>query len=169
MTTANHSVHYTIGVCSLGAFLIAWRAQGLCALQIGDQPAALVEALKRRFPQAVPGDEDPQSADTMAAVAAFIDDPSRDIDLPLAPIGTPFQQRVWQALRTIPAGTTASYRDIAVRIGAPGAARAVARACANNPLAVVIPCHRVIRSDGTLSGYRWGIDRKRRLLEREAA
>ena len=175
MATANQqgqtdaTVRFTVGVCSLGAFLIAWRAQGLCAILIDDQPASLIDALKRRFPAAAPGDNDPQSADMLAAVAAFIDDPSRDIDLPLAPFGTPFQHRVWRALREIPAGTTASYREIAERIGAPGAARAVARACADNPLAVVIPCHRIIRSNGALSGYRWGIDRKRKLLKREAA
>lgn len=167
--TAAASVHFVIGLCSLGALLVAQSERGLCAILIGDDPTALARDLRRRFPTARRIDRDPDFDQLVAAVSGFIESPGDPLDVPLDPQGTAFQQRVWRELRQIPAGETVSYQEIARRIGAPGAARAVARACADNPLAVAIPCHRVVRNDGSLSGYRWGVERKRKLLEREAA
>ncbi len=164
----NTDIRFAIGQCSLGAILVAGSQRGICAILIGDDPELLIQDLQDRFPKAnlIGGDSDFEA--WMAQVVGFVESPAIGLDLPLDIRGTAFQQRVWQALREIPAGTTASYSDIAERIGAPKAVRAVAGACAANALAVAIPCHRVVRNDGALSGYRWGVERKRALLEKEA-
>ncbi|KON80605.1 methylated-DNA--[protein]-cysteine S-methyltransferase [Azoarcus sp. PA01] len=167
-TLATASVRFAIGECSLGAILVAASARGVCAILIGDNAARLADDLQGRFPRAMLIGGDAGLEQTVAAVVRFVEAPALGLDLPLDIRGTAFQQRVWQALREIPAGRTASYAEIAQRLGAPKAVRAVAGACAANPLAVAIPCHRVVRNDGQLSGYRWGIERKRALLDREA-
>ena len=161
-------IRFAVGECSLGSILVAATDQGVCAIMLGDDPEVLVCDLQDRFPQAqlLGGDEDFEHV--VARVVGFVEAPALGLDLPLDVQGTAFQQRVWQALRAIPCGTTASYTEIAERIGAPQAVRAVAQACASNTLAVAIPCHRVVRQDGALAGYRWGVERKRALLEREA-
>ncbi len=161
------SVRFAVGECSLGSVLVAASEKGVVAIQFGDDADALVRELQDRFPKAklVGGDEAFERV--VALVVGAVERPE-DMDLPLDVRGTAFQQRVWQALREIPRGATASYADIAARIGQPKAVRAVARACAANAIAVAIPCHRVVRTDGSLSGYRWGVERKRVLLEREA-
>ena len=161
------SIRFAVGQCSLGSILVAATDKGICAILLGDDPEALVRDLQDRFPKAqlIGGDEDFE--DVVAKVIGFVEAPALGLDLPLDVRGTAFQQRVWQALRAIPAGTTASYADIATHIGAPQAVRSVAQACAANTIAVAIPCHRVVRTDGSLSGYRWGIERKRALLDRE--
>jgi AraC family transcriptional regulator, regulatory protein of adaptative response / methylated-DNA-[protein]-cysteine methyltransferase len=164
----SNEIRCAIGECSLGSVLVAQSPRGVCAILLGDDPSALARDLKQRFPNAnlVGGDRDLEKR--LAQVIGLIESPAMGLELPLDPRGTAFQQRVWQALRRIPAGSTASYTDIATRIGTPKAVRAVAQACAANAVAVAIPCHRVVRSDGALSGYRWGVERKRTLLEREA-
>jgi AraC family transcriptional regulator of adaptative response/methylated-DNA-[protein]-cysteine methyltransferase len=164
---ANTEIRFAIGQCSLGAILVASSNRGVCAILIDDDPDVLARDLQDRFPSAdlVGGDADFEQL--VAMVVGFIEAPRLGLYLPLDVRGTAFQQRVWQALREIPAGETASYTDIARRIGAPKAVRAVASACAANTLAVAIPCHRVVRTDGSLSGYRWGVERKRALLDRE--
>jgi AraC family transcriptional regulator of adaptative response/methylated-DNA-[protein]-cysteine methyltransferase len=141
----------------------------VCAIALGDDPQALLHELQDRFPRAELVGGAAGFEALVAQVVGLIEQPGIGIELPLDLRGTAFQQRVWQALRQIPAGQTASYADIAARIGSPTSVRAVARACAANTLAVAIPCHRVIRSDGALSGYRWGVERKRELLSRERA
>ena len=165
----NAEIRFAVGECSLGAILVARSARGVCAILLGDDPDALARELQDRFPRATLIGGDPAFEDLVAKVVGFVEAPGLGLDLPLDVRGTAFQQRVWRALREIPAGTTVSYRELARRIGSPTAVRAVARACATNPLAVAIPCHRVVRSDGGLSGYRWGVERKRTLLQREAA
>jgi len=165
---AQVTIRFAIGQCSLGAILVAASARGLCAILIGDDPDALARDLQDRFPKAEFIGGDAEFEQWMAQVVGFVEMPKLGLDLPLDVRGTAFQQRVWQALRDIPVGQTASYTDIAQRIGAPQAVRAVAGACAANALAVAIPCHRVVRTDGSLSGYRWGVERKRALLAREA-
>jgi AraC family transcriptional regulator of adaptative response/methylated-DNA-[protein]-cysteine methyltransferase len=161
------SMRFAVGACSLGSILVATTDKGVCAILLGDDPAALVRNLQDRFPKArlIGGDDDFEQ--WVAKVVGLIEAPALGLDLPLDVRGTAFQQRVWQALRAIPAGSTASYTDIAKRLGMPKAARAVAQACASNTIAVAIPCHRVVRTDGSLSGYQWGIERKRALLDRE--
>jgi AraC family transcriptional regulator of adaptative response/methylated-DNA-[protein]-cysteine methyltransferase len=166
---AGASIRFAVGECSLGSILVAATDKGLCAILLGDDPAALVRELQDRFPKAGLLGGDATFEALVARVIGFVEAPGLGLDLPLDVRGTAFQQRVWQALRRIPAGSTASYTAIARRIRAPRAVRAVARACASNPLAVAIPCHRVVRTDGGLSGYRWGVERKRALLDREAA
>lgn len=161
-------IHFAVGRCSLGEILVAQSARGICAILPGDDPDELLRDLQHRFPRAELIGGDPAFEKTIALVIAFIDQPGSELALPLDIRGTAFQQRVWLALRDIPPGTTVSYSQLAERIGMPGAARALAGACAANPLAVAIPCHRVVRNDGALSGYRWGIERKRALLERES-
>jgi AraC family transcriptional regulator of adaptative response/methylated-DNA-[protein]-cysteine methyltransferase len=163
------AIRFAVGQCSLGAILVAATHKGVCAIQLGDDPDALVRALQDRFAKAqlIGGDADFEKL--VAKVVGFVEAPARGLDLPLDLRGTAFQQRVWEALRKIPAGTTATYTDIAKRIGRPKAVRAVAAACADNPVAVAIPCHRVVRLDGNLAGYRWGVARKRALLDKEAA
>jgi AraC family transcriptional regulator of adaptative response/methylated-DNA-[protein]-cysteine methyltransferase len=162
------AIRFAPGVCSLGVILVAATDRGVCAILLGDDAASLVRDLEERFPLAtlVRGDRDFER--TVAQVVSFVEAPRMGLDLPLDVRGTAFQQRVWQALRAIPAGSRASYSEIAERIGSPKAVRAVAQACAANALAVAIPCHRVVRHDGALAGYRWGVERKRALLEREA-
>ncbi|WP_159713606.1 methylated-DNA--[protein]-cysteine S-methyltransferase, partial [Geminicoccus flavidas] len=153
---------------SLGQLLVAASETGICAILLGDDPALLERDLALRFPKAELAAGDERFQDWVAAVVRFVEAPKLGLDLPLDVQGTAFQERVWRALREIPPGATASYAEIAERIGAPKAVRAVALACAANRLAVAVPCHRVVRSDGDLSGYRWGVARKRQLLEREA-
>jgi AraC family transcriptional regulator of adaptative response/methylated-DNA-[protein]-cysteine methyltransferase len=162
------SIHFAVAQCSLGAILVATTDKGVCAISFGDEPDALVRALQDRFPKAELLGGDAGFEKLVARVVGFVEAPGQGLDVPLDIRGTAFQQRVWQALRAIPPGTTASYARIAAEIGAPAAVRAVAQACATNTLAVAIPCHRVVRSDGALSGYRWGVERKRVLLDREA-
>lgn len=166
---AGESIRFAVGQCSLGSILVAATDRGLCAVQLGDDPAALVEEFQGRFPNARLKGADADFELWMAQVVGAVESPAAvGIDLPLDVRGTAFQQRVWRALRGIPPGSTVTYADIARRIGAPSAIRAVAGACAANPVAVAIPCHRVVRADGSVSGYRWGIERKRALLARES-
>ena len=164
----NAAIRFAVGECSLGSILVACSERGVCAILIGDDPDALARDLQDQFPHAALLGGDEQFEVLVARVVGFVDAPSIGLDLPLDVRGTAFQRRVWEALRGIPCGETASYSEIAARIGAPKSARAVARACAANVLAVAIPCHRVVRSDGALSGYRWGVERKRVLLEQES-
>jgi AraC family transcriptional regulator of adaptative response/methylated-DNA-[protein]-cysteine methyltransferase len=166
---ADAEIRFAVGQCSLGAVLVAQSARGICAILLGDDPDALVRDLQDRFPLATFIGADRAFERTVATVIGFVDDPGRGLDLPLDIRGTAFQQRVWSALRRIPPGRTASYSEIARRLKMPNAARAIAGACAANPLAVAIPCHRVVRTDGALSGYRWGVERKQALLARESA
>ncbi|MCW3480314.1 bifunctional DNA-binding transcriptional regulator/O6-methylguanine-DNA methyltransferase Ada [Neisseriaceae bacterium JH1-16] len=165
---ANTAIRFAIGQCSLGAILVAQSERGVCAILLGDDPELLIRDLQDRFPRAELLGGDTDFEQLVAQVVGFVEAPALGLALPLDVRGTAFQQRVWQALREIPAGETASYTDIAQRIGSPRAVRAVAQACAANALAVAIPCHRVVRTDGALSGYRWGVERKRALLDREA-
>ncbi len=162
------SLRFAVGQCSLGAILVASSEKGVAAILLGDDPEALVHELERDFPNAELSGSDPDFERLVATVAGFVDNPSQGIGLPLDIRGTAFQEKVWLALMEIPVGKTMTYSEIAERIGAPGAARAVGAACASNMLAVAIPCHRVVRTDGSLSGYRWGIERKRTLLGRES-
>ena len=164
---ANTEIRFAIGECSLGSILVARSERGICAISLGDDPEALARDLQDRFPHARLIGDDAGFAALVARVVGFVETPNVGLDLPLDVRGTAFQQRVWQALREIPPGSTASYAEIALRIGAPKSVRAVAQACGANPLAVAIPCHRVVRQDGNLSGYRWGVQRKQALLERE--
>lgn len=166
---ATDRIRYGFGDSVLGGVLVARSGEGVCAILLGDDEDALAADLATRFPHAHLQRDDTSMRATADAVARLLEAPTRDPQLPLDIRGTAFQRRVWSALRAIPRGATASYADIAARIGAPAAVRAVAGACAANPLAVVVPCHRVVRRDGGLSGYRWGIERKRALLQREAA
>jgi AraC family transcriptional regulator of adaptative response/methylated-DNA-[protein]-cysteine methyltransferase len=164
---ANADIRFAIGQCSLGAILVAQSQRGICAITLGDDPDLLVRLLQDRFPKATLIGGDPAFERLVAQVVGLVEAPQHGLSLPLDVRGTAFQQRVWQALRAIPPGTTVSYAELAQRIGAPTAVRAVAGACAANAIAVAIPCHRVVRTDGNLSGYRWGVERKRALLERE--
>lgn len=165
---AGARITFAIGQCSLGAVLAASSDKGVCAILLGDDPQELARDLQDRFPNAELTGGDPAYAATLARVAALADAPASGFDLPLDIRGTAFQQRVWEALRKIPAGETASYSEVAEMIGAPRSTRAVAGACAANAIAIAIPCHRVVRTNGDVSGYRWGVDRKRALLEKEA-
>lgn len=164
---AGTSIRFAIGECWLGTILVAASERGVCSILLGDDPDRLARELQDRFPKAdmIGGDSSFES--WVAIVVGFVANPSIGLELPLDIQGTAFQQRVWQALREIPSGSTASYSEVAERIGHPKSARAVARACAANPLAIAIPCHRVVRTDGTLSGYRWGVEKKRNLLRLE--
>jgi AraC family transcriptional regulator of adaptative response/methylated-DNA-[protein]-cysteine methyltransferase len=166
---ARAQIRFAIGQSSLGAILVASSDKGVCSILIGDDPQDLAEDLQRRFGKAQLVGDDPDFAALVALVVGFVEAPKLGLDLPLDVRGTAFQQRVWQALRAIPAGSTASYADVAAAIGSPKAVRAVAGACAANPIAVAIPCHRVLRNDGALSGYRWGVERKQALLNAEAS
>jgi AraC family transcriptional regulator, regulatory protein of adaptative response / methylated-DNA-[protein]-cysteine methyltransferase len=162
-------IRFAIGQCSLGAILVAATEKGVCAIELGDDPDELARALQDSFPKAKLIGGDAGFERLIAQVVGFVEAPARGLDLPLDIRGSAFQQRVWQVLCEIPAGSTASYSEIARRIGRPKAVRAVAQACAANKLAVAIPCHRVVHRDGSMSGYRWGVARKRALLQREAA
>jgi AraC family transcriptional regulator of adaptative response/methylated-DNA-[protein]-cysteine methyltransferase len=166
---AREVITFAVAQSSLGAVLVASSDKGVAAISLGDDPDLLVRELQDRFANAqlVGGDADYEKL--VATVLGFIEEPARGLQLPLDVRGTAFQQRVWRALRDLPVGATATYSSIAECIGAPKAVRAVAGACAANSLAVAIPCHRVIRNDGALSGYRWGVERKRALLQRESA
>ncbi|MFU2314476.1 bifunctional DNA-binding transcriptional regulator/O6-methylguanine-DNA methyltransferase Ada [Rahnella sp. PCH160] len=160
-------VWFAIGQSSLGEILVAESQRGICAILLGDDPQTLIAELQNSFPLAELVGGDPDFEQRIAMIVGFVEQPQIGLDLPLDIRGTAFQQRVWQALRDIPAGTTASYADIARKIGSPKSVRAVAGACAANLLAVAIPCHRVVKTDGNISGYRWGVERKRSLLARE--
>ena len=164
---ADTEIRFAVAQCSLGSILVAQSAKGVCAILLGEDPDALARQLQDRFPRAAIVGGDAAFDRLVAQVVGFVEQPALGLDLPLDVRGTAFQQRVWQALRDIPAGSTASYQEIADRIGARGSARAVAQACAANVLAVAVPCHRVVRMDGSLSGYRWGVERKGTLLARE--
>jgi AraC family transcriptional regulator of adaptative response/methylated-DNA-[protein]-cysteine methyltransferase len=165
---ADTEIRFAVGECSLGSILVAQSARGVCAILMGDDPDRLVRDLQDRFPHARLIGGDAGFEQLVARVVGFVEAPGLGLDLPLDVRGTAFQQRVWQALREIPPGETVSYKDVARRIGAPKSARAVGQAIGANPLAVAIPCHRVVRDDGGLSGYRWGVERKRALLARES-
>jgi AraC family transcriptional regulator of adaptative response/methylated-DNA-[protein]-cysteine methyltransferase len=165
---AGAQVRFAVGQCALGAILVACSERGVCAISLGDDPEALVRELQDRFPQAALHGGDPDFEALMARVIGLVDDPRQPVALPLDIRGTAFQQRVWQALQQVPPGQTLSYAELAARIGASAAVRAVAGACAANVLAVAIPCHRIVRRDGSLSGYRWGVERKRALLACES-
>jgi len=162
-------IRFAIGQSSLGAILVAQSTRGVCAILLGDDPEVLLRDLQDRFPKAQLIGSDADFEQTVARVVGFIEAPRIGLSLPLDLRGTAFQLRVWQALRGILVGQTASYSDVAQRIGAPTSVRAVARACAANPVALAVPCHRVLRIDGSISGYRWGVERKRTLLAREAS
>ena len=166
---ANGVIRFAFGESSVGSILVAKSGQGVCAILLGDDRRDLARELRRRFPQSplVEGPADLQRH--VAEIVAFVDTPAKGLDLPLDLRGTALQRRVWQALRDIPVGETASYTKVAESIGSPKSARAVAQACASNPVALAVPCHRVVRNDGAPSGYRWGVERKQALLEREAA
>jgi AraC family transcriptional regulator of adaptative response/methylated-DNA-[protein]-cysteine methyltransferase len=162
-------IRFAVGECWLGAILVAATEKGVCTIEFGDDPEKLVRAFQDRFPKArlIGGDKEFEAQ--VARVVGFVEAPERGHDLPLDIRGTAFQQRVWDAISAIPAGSTATYTELARRIGAPQSVRAVASACAKNAIAVAIPCHRVVCTDGSLSGYRWGVERKRALLHRERA
>jgi AraC family transcriptional regulator, regulatory protein of adaptative response / methylated-DNA-[protein]-cysteine methyltransferase len=166
---AKEELQFAVGQCSLGAILVASSAKGVASISIGDDPETLVRSLQDQFPRATLIGGNKEYEALVAQVIAFIEAPGIGLNLPLDVRGTAFQQRVWRALRDIPPGHTMSYQEIAAKIGAPRAVRAVAGACASNSIAVAIPCHRVVRRDGALSGYRWGVERKRALIDREAA
>ncbi|CUI38656.1 6-O-methylguanine DNA methyltransferase [Achromobacter xylosoxidans] len=161
-------IRFAVGQCALGALLVAASDTGICEIALHEDPEQLVRNLQDRFKAARLIGADREFEQWMAAVVGFVENPSVGLHLPLDVRGTAFQRRVWEALREIPVGTTATYTDIAERIGSPRSVRAVARACATNNIALAIPCHRVVRTDGSLAGYRWGIERKRELIEREA-
>jgi AraC family transcriptional regulator of adaptative response/methylated-DNA-[protein]-cysteine methyltransferase len=163
------SIRFAIGACSLGAILVAATDQGICAILMGDDPELLARDLQDRFPNAELRGAEAEFEQTVAKVIGLVEAPEIGLDLPLDVRGTAFQQRVWQALREIPSGATVSYAELAARVGMPSGARAIAGACAANPVAVAIPCHRVVRNDGSISGYRWGVERKHALLKREGA
>lgn len=161
-------IRFAVAQCSLGALLVAASDTGICEIALDADPETLVRNLQDRFKAARLIGADAEFETWVAAVVGFVEDPSRGLDLPLDVRGTAFQRRVWEALREIPVGATATYTQVAERIGHPQAVRAVARACATNNIALAIPCHRVVRTDGSMAGYRWGIDRKRELIAREA-
>jgi AraC family transcriptional regulator of adaptative response/methylated-DNA-[protein]-cysteine methyltransferase len=164
---ANEEIRFAVGECTLGAILVASSKKGIAAILLGNDPDKLVRNLQDRFPKAKLVGADKGYEALVARVVGFVEAPGHNLELPLDIRGTAFQQKVWRALREIPVGKTATYTEIAHKIGAPRAIRAVASACAANKIAVAIPCHRVVRSDGTLSGYAWGVERKRGLLDRE--
>lgn len=168
MNVRNIEIRFAVGESALGSVLVAQSDRGICAILLGDDPEALARDLQSRFPSAslIGGDADFQQL--LAEVVRFVENPEIGLDLPLDVGGTDFERRVWNALREIPAGSTATYSEIANRINSPNSAKEVGEACAANLLAVAIPCHRVLRKDGALAGYRWGVHRKRALLEKEA-
>jgi AraC family transcriptional regulator of adaptative response/methylated-DNA-[protein]-cysteine methyltransferase len=165
---ADTEIRFAVGECSLGSILVAQSDRGICAIFLGEDPDVLARELQERFPRARLIGGDRRFEKLVATVVGFVERPAVGLDLPLDVRGTAFQERVWRELRKIPAGSTATYADIARRIGAPKSVRAVGSACAANALAVAIPCHRVVRNGGGLSGYRWGVERKRALLDKEA-
>ena len=166
---ADTLIQFAIAECSLGSVLVARSPKGICTITFGDGPDSLLKNLQDQFPKAELIGSDPGFEQVVAQVIGLIEQPDTPFDLPLDIRGTAFQQRIWNMLRTIPAGTTVSYTQLAEMIGSPKSVRAVANACGQNMIAVAIPGHRVVRLDGDISGYRWGIDRKRALLAREAS
>lgn len=167
---ATGKVRYAVVPCSLGQLLVARNERGVCAILLGDDPDTLAHELQKRFAGARRAEAVDRDFEALVSrVVARVESPASGVDFPLDVRGTAFQQRVWEALRRIPAGETLTYGELARRLGQPKAARAVASACGANPLAVVIPCHRIVAADGSLGGYRWGLTRKRALLDREAA
>lgn len=165
---AGEQIRFAIAECLLGPILVASTAQGICAILIDDDPDFLVKDLQDRFPKAELIGAEPEYEQVVSRVIGMVEQPSLGLDLPLDVRGTAFQQRVWQVLRALPSGRRVSYAELAELSGVPRGARAVASACAANAIAVAIPCHRVVRNDGSISGYRWGVDRKAALLNREA-
>jgi AraC family transcriptional regulator of adaptative response/methylated-DNA-[protein]-cysteine methyltransferase len=163
------TIRFAVGECSLGSILVAASHLGICSIALGNDPHTLMKDLQRRFPNAKMLGGDKQFERMVSQVVAFVENPSAGLELPLHVQGTAFQQRVWKALCEIPCGATRTYAEIAQTLGQPNASRAVAGACAANSLAVAIPCHRVVRTNGSLSGYRWGVERKEKLLRVEAA
>jgi AraC family transcriptional regulator of adaptative response/methylated-DNA-[protein]-cysteine methyltransferase len=168
VTLMNTHMDYAVGSTTLGQVLVAIDDQGIRAILLGASERSLRRELGERFPDATLRQDSTRLERVLTQVVELADGRRSALDLALAPAGTEFQQRVWRALRRIPSGSTASYADIARRIDAPRSFRAVAQACGANPIALAIPCHRVVRNDGALSGYRWGVARKRALLDREA-
>ena len=168
MNTATTTIDFALGESSLGQILVALSERGVCAISLGDQAEPQIEHLLQKFPTARLNPDNAALKAILDQVLAFVESPSRNLDLTLDLRGTPFQQQVWHALTAIPLGSTSTYTTIANRIGEPTAVRAVASACAANPVALAVPCHRVITSNGSLSGYRWGVARKAELLRREA-
>jgi len=166
--SSNRAMRFAVAPSSLGTVLVACSERGVSAVLLGDDGAELEEEIVRRFPGATRSD-DPSTTALARRVVEAIESPAATDDLPLDLQGTAFQRDVWNALRAIPAGRTATYAEVAERIGRPSAVRAVGQACGANTVAVLVPCHRVVRGDGSLSGYRWGVERKRALLERERA
>ncbi len=166
---AGEVIRFAVGECSLGSILVAATAHGICAIELGDSPETLVKAFQDRFPNAELKGGDADFQRVVGHVIGLIEEPKRAFDLPLHVRGTAFQQRVWEVLRSIPPGETMTYAEVAAKAGCPSAVRAVASAIASNSHAVAIPCHRVIRTGGALSGYRWGVERKAALLKREGA
>jgi AraC family transcriptional regulator, regulatory protein of adaptative response / methylated-DNA-[protein]-cysteine methyltransferase len=160
-------VHFAAGHGPLGSVLVARTEEGVCAILLGDHPRELALDLQARMPEARLTGADALCDDYVSRVIEFIEAPRNGLDLPLDMQGTPFQKRVWKLLQSIPAGVTVTYSELAQRLDAPDSARAVARACSTNPLALAIPCHRVVGKNGFRTGYRWGVDRKRALLEKE--
>jgi len=161
------TIRFAVSECSLGSVLVAMSGKGVCAISLGENREALLRDLQDQFPKAELIGGDKNFERTVARIIGFIEAPNIGLDLPLEIRGTAFQQKVWRALREIPPGSTVSYTEIASRLGVPKSVRAVSRACASNRIAVAIPCHRVVRHNGNLAGYRWGIERKRTLLQRE--
>jgi AraC family transcriptional regulator, regulatory protein of adaptative response / methylated-DNA-[protein]-cysteine methyltransferase len=168
MIRAAATIGFAIAPCSLGFVIIAVSEQLIRSILIGDDPQTLVSDLQRQFPNESLAVDECCDQGLVSQVIGLIEDPAHAVDLPLDIRGTDFQLSVWAALQKVPAGTTVSYTFLAEQIGAPNAARAVAHACTVNPMAVAIPCHRAVRSNGELAGFRWGIERKRELLNREA-
>lgn len=161
-------IEFELGSCSLGCVLVAMSEKGVCAIALGDEPAQLVDWLMEKYPHARKGANNAVLLSRLQQVLNYAEWPDSSLKLALDINGTDFQKRVWQALQMVPPGQTRSYSDIARKIGEPLAVRAVAGACAANSLALAIPCHRIVRRDGKLSGYRWGVERKKLLLQKEA-
>lgn len=167
MTTLKNKIYFSLSDCSLGLILVAKSNRGICAVTLGDNQNELLEDLRYKFPHHSVVEMKSECSQAILDVIHLLDKPSTKFQHELDIHGTVFQQRVWQALQEIPLGETVSYTDIAIKIGSPKSVRAVAQACGANKLAIIIPCHRVIKRDGSLSGYRWGVERKKWLLERE--
>jgi AraC family transcriptional regulator of adaptative response/methylated-DNA-[protein]-cysteine methyltransferase len=165
---AAEAIRWTAGRCELGWVLVARSSRGVCAILLGDSRDAVEREARERFPGGRPIDTDVETRGALRAAIALVERPSGRLGRDLDARGTPFQRRVWRALREVPPGTTITYAALASRVGSARSARAVGAACAANPLAVAVPCHRVVRGDGSLSGYRWGLERKAELLRREA-
>lgn len=160
-------ITYTVARCSLGRVLVAFTDRGICAVYMGDDAARLTSELLKEYPHAEIHRGNGKQAQWVRAIVRHTRGPGARLDLPTDVAATAFQRRVWKALQSIPPGTTRTYKEVARSLGRASAARAVARACATNPTALIVPCHRVVRTDGSLGGYRWGLERKKRLLDQE--